>query len=87
MNGENSVGFPPIFDMSYDDFKRLVQKAKDEGVRIFRSYLTGEWFATSVSEPELLHHVWLDGCDCKGFQYWGRCKHLAALIEQTGETR
>src|SRR6478672_7375981 len=61
---------------------RLAREAEAAGVEV-RHY-GNEWYATSQSDPHSLHRVTLFSCDCKGFQHWGRCRHLARLLDVTG---
>lgn len=84
-SGEIRVHEPVGMDMSYGDFKRLLGRAREEGVRIFKSFSQQEFFATSVSQPGIVHNVWPSGCDCRGFTFHGRCKHMAALLNELGE--
>lgn len=62
--------------------QRLAVKAEEAGVEV-RHY-GNEWYATSQSDPHALHRVTLYSCDCRGFQHWQRCKHLARLLDVTG---
>ena len=64
--------------------RRLLQVARESGVRLLRDDV-GDYFATSVSEPTLLHRVSPDGCSCRGYLFHGRCRHLAALLDHLGE--
>lgn len=34
---------------------------------------------SSASQPGTFHHVAFDICDCKGFEYRGRCRHIDAV--------
>lgn len=61
---------------------RLAREAEAAGVEV-RHY-GNEWYATSQSDPHSLHRVTLLSCDCRGFQHWGRCRHLARLLDVTG---
>src|SRR5699024_7548474 len=63
---------------------RLAQKARDEGVRLFRDPRDGRHYATSVSQPGRLHYVTGISCDCLGFISHQRCKHHSALLVALG---
>ncbi len=65
------------------DLHRLANQAESRGIRILLT-ADGEHFATSTSNPTTLHRVSEQGCDCKGFSYWGRCSHHALLLSQLG---
>ena len=43
----------------------------------------GAWLVPSASEEAVMHRVTLapEHCDCKGFQYRGRCRHITAVVE------
>jgi hypothetical protein len=61
---------------------RMAVEAEEAGIEV-RHY--GRfWFATSQSDPQTLHRMTLVSCDCKGFMHSGRCKHLARLLDVTG---
>ncbi len=66
-----------------EDLHRLANQAEQKGVKILLT-ADGEHLATSTSTPTLLHRVSEQGCDCKGFAYWGRCSHHALLLSQLG---
>lgn len=62
---------------------RLLDKAKSEGVRLYRDH-DGRHYASSASQPGTLHYVTGYSCDCRGFVSHGRCKHYAALLSALG---
>ncbi len=66
-----------------EDLHRLANQAEAKGVKILLT-ADGEHFATSTSNPTMLHRVSEHGCDCKGFAYWGRCSHHSLLLSQLG---
>ncbi len=66
-----------------EDLHRLANQAEAKGVRILLT-ADGEHFATSTSNPTTLHRVSEQGCDCRGFSYWGRCSHHSLLLSQLG---
>lgn len=68
--------------MTNSDIIRLGHKADRQGVELFHT-LTGDWFATSVSHPGVVYHTTAESCDCPGFHYVGRCKHIAALVRRS----
>ena len=65
--------------------RRLARQAHQRGIRVVRYPITGEHFALSRSQPEIVHRVTPVSCDCLGFSYHNRCTHYAALLEQTGQ--
>ncbi len=72
-----------IVTQKAEDLHRLANQAEQKGVKILLT-ADGEHFATSASNPTMLHRVSEHGCDCKGFAYWGRCSHHALLLSQLG---
>lgn len=40
----------------------------------------------SKSEPGVWHHIADAHCDCKGYQYRGHCRHIAASLELEAST-
>lgn len=64
---------------------RLAGAASKRGIRIYTYNPTGDYFATSRSQPSSLHRVTKWSCDCEGFRWHRRCTHYAALLEQLGE--
>jgi hypothetical protein len=63
--------------------QRLLQVARECGTRILRDH-EGMFYATSASEPDLLHPVTPDSCSCRGFMAHRRCRHIAALLDHLG---
>lgn len=74
MNGE--------LHMTNADIIRLGHKADRQGIELFHT-LKGDWFAKSYSKNGVVYHTTAESCDCPGFQYVGRCKHIAALVRRT----
>ncbi len=66
-----------------EDLRRLADQGEQRGIRILVT-ADGEHFATSCSNPTTLHRVSRQGCDCKGFAYWGRCSHHSLLLSELG---
>lgn len=66
------------------DLHRLAEEADRRGIRIMREPISGEHFATSATDPTLLHRVTGFSCSCRGFLKWGRCTHFAALLASEG---
>ena len=64
--------------------RRLAEKARKEGVKLFHNRDDGRWFASSVSRPGAIHYVTGYSCDCRGFARHQRCKHYAALLSALG---
>jgi hypothetical protein len=67
-----------------DDLHRLADEAIRKGIRLYRVPSANEWYATSSSDPGLLHRVTALSCDCKGFMHWQRCTHIALLLAEIG---
>jgi hypothetical protein len=61
---------------------RLAREAAAADIRIH--YHGNTWYATSQRDELLLHRVTLYSCDCPGFQRHQRCRHLAHLLDVTG---
>jgi SWIM zinc finger len=42
----------------------------------------GAYLVRSASEPGMMHYVRLSpaSCDCKGFRYRWRCRHVGAVV-------
>ncbi len=72
-----------IVETRSDALRRLLQIARESGVRLLRDD-SGEYWTTSVSEPGWLHRVEPDSCTCRGFARVGRCRHVAALHAHLG---
>ncbi len=68
-----------------EDLARLCRKAEAQGVRILVDHRTGQHVATSASDPTRCYHVDVDGCTCRGFAHWGRCKHHSLLLAELGQ--
>lgn len=67
-----------------DPLHRLAEAARDRGVRILREATSGEYYATSGSDPELCYRVTGYSCSCPGFLRWNRCGHHSLLLLQLG---
>jgi hypothetical protein len=67
-----------------DAMIRLADKARNEGVKLYRDAKDGRYYASSVSNPDTMHYVTGYSCDCAGFAQHGRCKHYAALMAALG---
>jgi hypothetical protein len=63
--------------------RRLLEVARESGVQL-KIDEHGNYWATSVSEPGLLHPVAPDSCSCRGFRTHHRCRHVAALMSHLG---
>jgi hypothetical protein len=68
--------------MTNADIIRLGRKADRQGVKLYRT-LNGDVFAKSVSLHDVVYHTTADSCDCPGFKYVGRCKHIAAFVRRS----
>jgi hypothetical protein len=74
----------------------LCQGRQEHTVAYFLSEIPADWgrgFELAKSVPdaseESVYHVNVDGqhstCDCRGFERWRSCKHLATLLELVEE--
>ncbi len=66
------------------DFWRLAEEAEQRGIRILVEPISGEHFATSGSQANILYRLTGFSCTCKGFLRWQRCTHHALLLSQLG---
>ena len=60
--------------------RRLAEKARQEGVKLYVDRRDGRHYAASTSRPGLRYYVTLLSCTCPGFIAHQRCKHHAALL-------
>lgn len=70
----------------FTDFNRMLAKAREDGIKVVGHDNRGVYIVTSASEEGLLHRTLPNRCDCKGFEFHGRCKHIAAVIEHIAQT-
>lgn len=73
-----------IARQSAEDHQRRATQAEREGVRVMVDARTGQHVATSASDASRCYHVTPSGCTCRGFTYWGRCKHHSLLLAELG---
>jgi len=74
-----------IYGTRRQDAERLAQQARQDGTKLKRDRLTGQYFATSSSQPGKLYRVSMaSGCECKGFAHYHRCRHYSALLAHFG---
>ena len=66
------------------DFWRLAEEAEQRGIQILVEPISGEQFATSGSQANILYRLTGFSCTCKGFQHWQRCTHHSLLLAQLG---
>ncbi len=66
------------------DFWRLAEEAERRGIRILIEPISGEHFATSSSQENVLYRLTHYSCSCKGFMHWQRCTHHSLLLAQLG---
>ncbi|MDP9370200.1 MAG: hypothetical protein M3Q03_18335 [Chloroflexota bacterium] len=66
------------------DFWRLAAEAERRGIRILVEPISGEHFATSGSNANILYRLTGFSCTCKGFLHWQRCTHHSLLLAQLG---
>ena len=72
-----------ISETEVQAFRRLLQKARTEGVRLGQDH-AGRYWAQSTSTPDTWYALTAYSCTCKGFAGHQRCKHLAALLSALG---
>ncbi len=63
---------------------RLLDKARAEGVRLYRDPADGRYYASSASTPGRYYLLTGYSCECADFCQHGRCKHYAALMSALG---
>jgi len=73
-----------VYGTRRQDAERLAQQARQDGTKLKRDRLTGEYFATSSSQPGKLYRVTIFSCQCQGFRTHGRCRHHSALLAHFG---
>ncbi len=66
------------------DFWRLAEEAERRGIRILIEPISGEHFATSSTQDNVLYRLTHYSCTCKGFLHWQRCTHHSLLLAQLG---
>lgn len=80
----NTTTTARIVRQTAEDHQRRAAQAEREGVRILVDHRTGQHVATSASDASRCYHVTLAGCTCRGFTFWGRCKHHSLLLAELG---
>ncbi len=80
----NTTTRRPIRPTTPADLWRLAEEARSKGVVLLAESATGERFATSASDPRIVHRLTERGCSCKGFAYAGRCTHHSLLLDELG---
>ena len=63
---------------------RLLDKARVEGVRLYRDPADGRYYVSSASTPGRYYLLTGYSCECAGFCQHGHCKHYAALMAALG---
>jgi hypothetical protein len=74
----------PLLEGEQDALVRLLAKARQEGIRLYRDSSDGRHYASSASTPGKLHYVTAYSCDCQGYAHHQRCKHHSALLSALG---
>ena len=64
--------------------RRLAEKARVEGVKLYRDERDGRHYASSVSNPGHMYYLTAVSCTCPGFASHGHCKHHSALLVALG---
>jgi hypothetical protein len=67
-----------------EQVQAAAQRAKARGVRIVCEPISGEWFATSGSDPGRLYRVTAVSCTCPAFLERQHCQHNALLLVERG---
>jgi len=67
-----------------DALMRLAGQARATGVKLFQDQSDGRFYASSRSQPGVLHRLTAWTCSCRGFTQRQRCSHLAALHSALG---
>jgi len=65
--------------------RRLAEKARAEGVKLYVDRRDQRHYAASTTRPGDLYYVTLLSCSCRGFIAHQRCKHHAALLSAYGQ--
>lgn len=65
---------------STDPLHRLAEVAQNRDMRILREATSGEYCATSGSDPGLCYRVTAYSCSCPGYVRWGRSWTVAEPI-------
>ena len=63
---------------------RLLDKARAEGVRLYRDPADGRYYASSASTPARLYLLTGYSGECAGFRQHEHCKHYAAFMLALG---
>lgn len=71
-------------ETGYEALARLANKARSEGVKLYRDQATGTYVATSGTDAAKAYVVTPHTCECQGFASHGRCKHIGALHAAIG---
>ena len=67
-----------------EDLWRLAGEAERRGIRILVEPISGDTFATSSGDPNILYRLTHLSCTCKGFMVWQRCSHHSLLLSRLG---
>ena len=65
--------------------RRLADKARAEGVRLYVDRRDSRHYAASSSRPGTRYYVTLLSCTCPGFFSHQRCKHHSAILAAYGQ--
>lgn len=66
-------------NMSPSDVLRLGHQADRKHVTVLHTP-SGGTFTASTSRKDTIYHTTPEACDCLGFQYHGRCMHIAKVV-------
>jgi len=65
--------------------RRLAEKARQEGVKLYVDRRDRRHYAASTTRPEVRYYLTLVSCTCPGFIAHQRCKHHSALLAAYGQ--
>jgi len=61
--------------------RRLLAKARGEGIELLMESDSEHWFATSSTMNGVIYRVSERGCSCRGYAAFNRCKHFALYMD------
>ncbi len=67
-----------------ETLQRMATQAEHDGVRILLDQQTGQHVALEPVASPYCQLVDITGCTCGYFGVWGRCRHHALFLSQTG---
>lgn len=82
MTRQDHLARQRIARQAAEDHHRRADQAEREGVRIMVDARTGQHVTTTASDASRCYHVSTEGCTCKGWEFWGRCRHHSLLLAE-----